>query len=328
MSYDFYNAWKSIAKTPNRAFEDITQAMIDKNFNISTSIKDVQQETPVGSNVWVDLKARLTHKINVDTGVRLSDDWRNIIFKDAEHDVALGTKFKIENDFWLVLNTEVYKMPTSSALIRKCNWTLKWYNKKGHLIQEPCIVEYVKMISSAMGVLEGKQMREGTYDRFVYLQANEETRDIDRDQRFFIDDIVFRVTKRDSIAHYGLIELSLDEHQVNEDIDDTENKITDKVIRPPEDNSDTGTTEVIFGGDKISMGATSLYTIYKKIDGEKQPDTYTFSIVGTGATIINSTGNTVTLQSGNIAGAIFSLKATNDDSAVVISKTIQVSGMW
>ena len=328
LPYDFYSAWQTVANTPSEEFKDRLQALIDSRFDVSTSVNTIEEETVVGSNIWNQLKVRLTHKINVDTGVRLSDDWRVVIFQDATHVSKLGIKFKIDTETWLTLNTENKRMVTSSSLIRRCNWTLKWYNKKGILIQEPCIVEYVKMIGSAMGTVEGKQVREGSYDRFVYVQANTETGDIERDQRFFIDDLVFRVTKRDTIAHNGLIEFCVDEHQYNPEVDDIVNKIADYTTRMPVDNSNVGITEIFVGETTIAKGTNAEWSLYKKSNGVVQPDTYVFSIVGTGASIISYTGNTVALQATGAIGSIFVLRATNNLTSVIVNKTIQVVGMW
>jgi hypothetical protein len=220
-------------------------------------------------------------------------------------------------------------MVTNSALIRRTNWILKWYNDLGVLIQEPCIVDYVKMIGSAMGVMDGKQIREGTYDRFVYVQSNTETIKIKRDNRFFIDDLVFRVTKKDRIAHTGLIELSLDEHQVNQEVDSPTTYIPDYTIRPPVDVSNIGTTELFDGLTTISTGTTGQWTIHKKINGVAQSATYNFSIYsGTGVTISSSASNSVVLKAGLTKGLTFVLRATNVTTSAVIDKTIQVIGMW
>jgi len=328
LPYNFYNAYKIIAQTPSQSIKNDLQALIDSKFNVATSVFTIKEEGTIGSNIWQDIQVRLVHKINVDTGVRLSDDWRNIIFQNTDHVFSLGMKYDIDGDIWIAINTESKKMVTQSGLIRRTNWVLKWYNEKGVLIQEPCIVDYVKMIGSAMGIVEGKEVREGAYDRFVYLQKNTETAKINRDQRFFLDDLVFRVTKRDAIAHNGLIELSLDEHQINEEVDDVTNGIADYTNRPSVDISDIGTTELFVGLNTISIGSNGLWNIYKKINGVKQLDTYTFSLIGSGATIVTYTNNTISLKAGDVKNISFVLRATNTTSLAVINKTINVIGMW
>jgi hypothetical protein len=333
LAYSFYESSKIVTQTPSQTIKTRLQELVNKQFSIASSYFTILEEDPrfplARPTVWIDTETRINHMINVDSGVKLGDDWRELIFKDMEHARPVGKKYFFDNFTWITINSDTYRYPTASTNIRRCNWTLKWYNDKGVLIQEPCIVDYVKMIGSAMGVLDGKQVREGTYDRFIYMQLNEETEKIKRDDRFFVDDIVFRVTKYDRIAHRGLIELSLDEHQVNLEVDDVVNFIADYTIRPPVDNSNVGTTEIFIGPSTISTGANMQWEIYKKVNGVVKTDTYTFSIIsGSGASIISSTGNTVVLTAGLTQGLTFTLKAKNVSTSSVITKTIQVTGMW
>lgn len=333
LAYSFYESSKIVTQTPSQAMKTRLQKLVDKQFANASSYFVISEEDPryplVRPTVWIDTETRINHMINVDSGVKLGDDWRELIFKDMEHARPVGKKYYFDSFTWLTINSDTYRYPTASTNIRRCNWTLKWYNEKGTLIEEPCIVDYVKMIGSAMGVLDGKQVREGTYDRFIYMQLNEETSKIKRDDRFFVDDIIFRVTKYDRIAHRGLIELSLDEHQINQEVDDVSKLITDYTTRPPVDNSDVGTTEVFVGPSTISTGTNMQWGIYKKVNGVKKADTYTFTITsGSGATIISSTGNTVVLTAGLTQGLTFVLRAVNTSTSSVINKTIQVTGMW
>jgi hypothetical protein len=105
LAYDFYLSAKAISNSPSQEIKDRMQALIDGRFDISTSLYEAQEESTIGSNIWEDVAVRLTHKINVDTGVRLSDDWRNIIFQDRTHNIELGMKYIIAGDVWLTINT-------------------------------------------------------------------------------------------------------------------------------------------------------------------------------------------------------------------------------
>ena len=332
MAYGFYDSSMAISSSPSQAYRDSLQELINSKFEIASTYFSISEEdTSIPITIptsYIDVNVRITHMINIDTGVRLGDDWRELIFKDFDHSRTIGKKYFFDNFTWITINSDTYRYPTASTNIRRCNWTLKWYNEKGILIEEPCIVDYVKMIGSAMGTLDGKEVREGTFDRFVYLQANEETLKIKRDQRFFIDDLVFRVTKRDTIGHPGLVELSLDEHQVNKEVDDVVNGIADFTNRPPVDDSDIGTTEQFNDTSTLSVGVNGQWFIYKKTNGVVQPDVYTFSIIGTGASIVSYTGNSIVLNGGSTKGTTFTLRATNSSTLVTIDKTIQLVGMW
>lgn len=331
VAFKGYDAYLNATVAPSDTFMDRTQALINKRFELSSSWSMIGQYDSFVAGTpttWDQIGARINRMINIDTGVRLGDDWRKLIFQDGTSELKVGKKYLFEDQVWLTINTKTIKAETYAIYVRRCNWDLKWYNKSGNLVLEPCIVEYVKLIGSAMGVVSLKSIREGNYDRFVYLQRNPDTLEIDRDRRFFLDGLVFRVTKIDTIGHFGLVELSLEEHQTNTEIDDVENQIADWKIRPPVDNSNIGTTEIFVGSDTISIGSLGEWKIYKKINGVVQGDQYTFSIIGTGATISSNTGNTVVIQAGIQKGHVFTLRATNTITASVIDFTIQVVSMW
>jgi len=325
-AYEAY--YNSLAQSPSEEYKDKLQAFINSKFDVASSYYTIEEESSSTPNSYVNTDVRINHMINIDTGVRLGDDWRELIFKDFDHVRNIGKKYRFDNFIWLTINSDTYKYPTASTNIRRCNWTLKWYNDDGVLVQEPCIVDYVKMIGSAMGNIDARQTREGNYERFVYLSRTSETLQLKRDKRFFIDNLVFRITKIDSIGHYGLIELSLEEHQVNVETDDVANGIADYYIRKPVDNSNTGTTEILEGSSTIATGANAVWTIYKKVNGIVQSDAYSFSIIGSGVSINTSTSNSVSLKAGSVKGTTFTLRATNLTTSNIIDKIITITGMW
>lgn len=326
--YSYYNAYLQSATPSSVQRRSDLQALVNEQFEDASTLYTIFEENSATPATPTQLTVRINHMINIDTGARLGDDWRKIIFKDFSHPKSLGRKYYFDNYTWLTINMDIYKSPTAAVNIRRCNWALKWYDDNGIYREEDCIVEYVKMIASAMGILEGRQMREGTYDRFIYLANNEHTINIKRDQRFFIDKLVFKVTKIDTIAHNGLIELSLDEHQINTEVDDMVNYIADATTKAPTDNSNVGTTEGIYGASYISTGTWANWVAEKKINGVQQVDAYTFTIVGTGATISSFTPNSVTILAGQISGGSFQIEALNTTTLVVLTKTINITGMW
>lgn len=329
MAFKAYDAYiNGISQSPAQDYKDKLQALINTKFDVASSYYVIEEESSSTPNTYSDTEVRINHMINIDTGVRLGDDWRELLFKDFNHPRPIGKKYRFDNFIWITINSDTYKYPTSSTNIRRCNWTLKWYNDEGVLVQEPCIVDYAKMIGSAMGNIDARQTREGNYDRFVYLSRNTETLKIKRDKRFFIDGLVFRITKIDTIGHYGLVELSLEEHQINYETDDVVNGIADYYIKNPVDISNIGTTEILEGSSTIAIGSNAVWSIYKKINGTVQSDTYNFSIIGSGVTIVTSGGNTVSLKAGNTKGLTFTLRATNLTTSANIDKIITIVGMW
>ena len=405
---DRIEATFSSSTTPD-LFKDALQYKINEDFSSASNIYAIQEETGIGTGLWQNITVRIGHVIEPSTGINLGDDWRNIIFSDLSHFRAVGYKYQFDSLTWLTFNTDYYKYATANSIVRRSNYNLKWYNDVGKLITEPCIFDYWKFTPNN-NVKEEKYMRTGDSVRYIYLQSNTETRKLKRDKRFIVDGRAYRIVDFDTITKNGLIELTLDEHQVNQNTDDLINFIADALEQPAYtvviNNADvsfsigntvqidydvkfagkivtdktvsfessditkctvnstgliTGisngsavisasltdndliydtlnvtvastptsqTTQVIEGNDSIALGMSMMYQIYHYINGVSNGDTYSFSLSNSYASILYSTGNTVSIKAAKTKDVSVVLTAINNNTAEVITKTINISALW
>jgi hypothetical protein len=208
-------------KSGSEYFKNKLQQKIDKEFQYASTFYTIQEELNPGTNIYTDTQVRIEHVVKNELGQKLGDDFRGLIFKNIDHIYGLGYRYRFNNNIWITVFSDFYKFPTASATIRRANYTLKWINDVGKLIEEPCIIEYFKLTMNSID--EAKNIRTGTNQRYIYFQNNSETYKIIRDKRFIIDRRAYRVVDYDSVTfkstNPGLYELTLEEHQYNSAID-------------------------------------------------------------------------------------------------------------
>jgi hypothetical protein len=71
-------------------------------------------------------------------------------------------------------------------------------------------------------------MKTGENLHYITLQNNTDTVKLKRDKRLIIGDRAYQIVNYDDLTKYGLYMITLEEHQVNEDLDDITNHIPAK----------------------------------------------------------------------------------------------------
>lgn len=124
-------------------FKQDLQYKIDNEFELASDVYTVQEEQNFGKLDWSnDLTVRITHILSdKNTGEKLGDDFRNLIFSDMNHLYSLGKRYSFSDNYWITTNTDTYKYPTASVCIRRCNNILNNYDEYGLLHSEPCIID-------------------------------------------------------------------------------------------------------------------------------------------------------------------------------------------
>jgi hypothetical protein len=90
---------------------------------------------------------------------------------------------------------------------------------------------------------------------------------------------------------------------------------------------DANYSEGFVGDDNIPKEQTKSYFIYRYLNGVDTGDTYTFTIVGSGATVSVVDGNNVDITAGDSTGS-FVLRATNNVTSSITNKTITITELW
>jgi hypothetical protein len=135
---------KGSAGSPKDQYIDLFQKTLEDQFYNSSDWWNIQEETALGSDVYENVDVRITHVINAETGLKLGDDWKTILFKSIDHPIELGKHYIFDNSTWLTVNTELYKNLTGTCTVRRCNNTLRWIEEStGVYYEEPCCIEYM-----------------------------------------------------------------------------------------------------------------------------------------------------------------------------------------
>jgi hypothetical protein len=240
MPLKYYTAGSPIfQKNARDAQRGQFQALLDDLFYDAPSVYTIQEEISFFSGSWVNVDVRINQALDRQTGNKLGDDFKLILFKDLDHDAGLGHKYSFDSNTWLTVNLENYKGLARTSTIRRCNAILRWVDENGNSYSEPCSIDYELNRSRDEIGAKSVVTPQGYVD--VYAQLNAHTKLIKGNQRFIFgpseNRIAFQVfgngvrnflneqTADDSTCK--LVVLTMGANQVNTDTDDVTNGIAD-----------------------------------------------------------------------------------------------------
>ena len=190
------------------------QNKVDKAWNFATDVVDIQEEIDnyntqgyrVGKPNYRNIEVRIMSAYD-ETGNKLSNDYKNIVFKDVRHKQLLGRKYLFDvEDFtssdsqtkctWLDFNFDTIRLG-SNGIIRRCNCqlgmlinnnTTEWY--------EPAVLDYNPQytISYFNDVINTPKS-----ETYVYVQFNEYTKNIKMSDRFILGALDFEDISNNSV---------------------------------------------------------------------------------------------------------------------------------
>ena len=182
------------------------QNKVDKAWEFATDVVDIKEEIDqfnskgykLGCPEYKDIEVRITSAYD-ETGTKLSNDYKNIIFKNVQHKRLLGRKYLFDvEDFesddintkctWLDFNFDTMKIGANS-IVRRCNCqfgmlinnnTTEWY--------EPAILDYdpkytISYFNDTINIPKS--------ETYAYLQFNEYTKNIKMSDRFIVGALDF-----------------------------------------------------------------------------------------------------------------------------------------
>lgn len=330
------------------------QNKVDKAWTFATDVVNIQEEVDTYNNkgyriakpVYKDIEVRITSAYD-ETGNKLSNDYKNIIFKDVQHKQLLGRKYLFNvDDFtsdnlqekctWLDFNFDTIKI-NSNSIIRRCNCqlgmlvqnnTVEWY--------EPAVLDYNPQytISYFNDVINTPKS-----ETYVYVQFNEYTKNIKMSDRFILGALDFEdksnnaVYKVKEVFRVGqkytsdpnsipMIVLALERDIVNleqdlirQDEDGTMHYIADYFLKQDKDNNKDDNTDNdnvdnnVYYYLKLSPNQTIIY--------EGDTVTYTCYVYNNDDVQIDCPIQfDVSLQGTTIPGSYFS-SVINDNSITI-----------
>lgn len=202
---DWYeNYLNKLAQTPDEAWRGINQASINTSWIDTTQIRKIKEQSyPFTDNyteyeVWVDTVA----DISINTNKEISD-FIEVLFKDINHTLNhRGQKYLYDPSgdgsiqTYLCYDTIDPLTPTAKTKLVRCNNYVKWIDKDGYIIKEPCFVGYELTSTNNQvaksGTVENRRL-------VCMIQGNEKTKQIVPNQRFiFNHNSAFKVTQINS----------------------------------------------------------------------------------------------------------------------------------
>jgi hypothetical protein len=165
----------------NATLINMFQSNLDLQFSNATDVFTIQEESAFGNNTMQNVTVRINSSISSMTGKKLGDDFKNILFQDVDHATSLGWKYYFDDNYWIVVNTEILKNLGASCSVRRCNNALRWCDENGVVYTEPCAIEY--------DITQNRDYTRGvpvtpTGDINIFCQNNTTTGKIKAGQRF------------------------------------------------------------------------------------------------------------------------------------------------
>jgi len=162
---------------------DDYSALVSDRFEIASDVFVIKRESSFASGSLVDVTVRVTSSIDSMTGQRLSDDFKQLIFKPSETHVAgIGTKYYFESNYWICVYSDTIKSLSNNCMVRRANDYLRWIGDNGVYYEEPCCIDYKIARSKDTLTAENLILPQGYTD--IYCQLNAKTELIKGNQRF------------------------------------------------------------------------------------------------------------------------------------------------
>jgi hypothetical protein len=211
--------------------------MLDDLFYDASSVYTIQEETAFGSNIWQYLDVRINQALDRQTGNKLGNDFKMLLFKDLDHSTGLGREYYFDSNTWVTVNLEDYKGVAKTSIIRRCNATLRWVDENGNSYSEPCAIDY--QINTARDDTGRNTPIVPQGDINVYCQLNNDTKLIKGNQRFIFGPVENRIAFKvfgNGVRNFlnertvddsscSLLILTMGADSINSEEDDLENGI-------------------------------------------------------------------------------------------------------
>lgn len=186
----FYDTFIRSNKIPREKWKDGLQAIVDREFENASTYYTIEEEVAFGTLDFKEINARVNSLVDAKTGQRVNDDYKKIIFSDLDYSPEIGTRYRFDNNIWMVFSTDNIKTDTSSVYVRRCNNTMNWQDFYGNIHQEPCYIDYK--------ITENQIFRNYSIDVpsgriWVQYQNNENTKSIGVNSRFIFGENVYKV---------------------------------------------------------------------------------------------------------------------------------------
>lgn len=182
---------QNMAETPNETYRNMQQAWVDAQWDNTTLLAVVDEETAVGTNIFnsVEVWKNTVSEFSVNV-IKDAKDFRRLMFQNQDHVVTRGLKYQFNNNMWLVYEETNVEEPYCDILVRRCNNVAKWIDiDTGAILQEPCILDYTL---SATNPKKDKDVIVEGGSVTLIIQGNENTFKLNPNQRFIFNKVPYK----------------------------------------------------------------------------------------------------------------------------------------
>lgn len=338
MALDAYKAYRrSLSKRPVEQWQALMQASVNDTWNDTSTVTTVQGQDLLGGTEYSDESVQVNSVIDPKTGSALGDQFRKIIYKTYKESLInsdltqtkrfLGKYYVFDNFYWLTINTNTNIGALATAILQKCNNTLKWYDKKGVFHQWPCVFE--RTLNATSFDLGSQGVSEVSANSLIKVQLNDETAEIEYNQRFILNGHAFQVKQINNHISETYLELYIFEIQVqsNDDLVDNVANVTNSIT--PKKNE----TAILPKINKINQGKTQAFTVYKYVNGVATDASYNISlsgpVAGVNYTAVIIDGNNFTVKNDLQSDTPLLITCSNtQELGDVVTMSVLLTGGW
>ncbi len=184
--YNNFNAIRN--STPSESYKEDYNAIVDLTFDNALNVfygdseDAIEFEYEYGSNIFEKVPiARVDSVVNFNTGIMVGDDFKIFEFKPDFPQLSYGMKFRWKNSYWLVINTNNYESVSVTAEVRRCNNVLRFFNKDGNKVYEPCIIDNILRFTNNV---DNPPITTGNNEIKIWCQRNSRTTELRPNDRF------------------------------------------------------------------------------------------------------------------------------------------------
>lgn len=315
MAYELYDNYiNNIAVSPQASWKNNHQELINFQFTNTFDLATIGEEVTIGTQSFSDIEVRLNHIIKGYTSVNKSKDYKKIIFKDNSKSINTGYRYQFDGFTWLAVDYDARKYNSNSIIVRRCNHTLSWYNAEGNLIQEPSVIDYFQY-KSTDDIDVNKYMTVANTTRYILLQNNEYTTNLDYDRRFIFNRMAWRIINFDEISEEGIIQITVERVESDDNKDNIDTNLAINTYPIP-----IYTIDILNEDIEITpVGTMQIYTEVKN-DGVVETPSLTYASSDSNIATVSSTG----LVTGIINGSITLTVSLSDNSSILDTITVDV----
>lgn len=307
MTYKYYNLSPPLSDFASASSVIVSQfqALITEQFSVASDVFDIYEESTFASGSYICLQARVNDAINTETGEKLGDDFKILLFSDINHLVSIGKKYYFNDNHWVTVFTKSIKNLTANCTVRRCNNVLRWISSGSEVLEEPCAIEY-KTNNPRDDIPNTNLVTPGGY-MTIYTQLNDRTIQIKDGQRFLFGNThnwsCFKVfgggvrnytnqsTEDNSSAK--LLKLEVQTNFVNEDTDDILLGIADRYLYPTSASS-VANIVVIPNSGSIIEGELGSFDVRLYSGSMVTSASFVFTVSGSNVPIDHYTFTTLT----------------------------------